>query len=180
MQPFSVDNPPLWFRIIVYIVLAVVAIGLVMIVSRNALVSSYQQAVSLQQQLEGLVEQKLGVTRTIALELDARDQLLADHNEAYQMESMKELSAMFCSIDARFNTLVVEKIRSEGLLAIPASAAGLEALDARISDVADRYNTSVRRFNAKIVSFGNIITARILGFEPMEQFACTQAFLNAY
>ena len=180
MQPFSVDNPPLWFRIIVYITLAVMAVGLVMIVSRNALVSSYEQAVSLQQQLEELVEQKIEITRTIALELSASDELRADLDEAERRESMKELSRMFCSIDARFNTLVVEKIRTDGLSAIPASAGGLEALDARISDIADRYNTSVRRFNAKIVSFGNIITARMLGFEPMEQFTCTQAFLNAY
>jgi hypothetical protein len=180
MQPFSAEHPPLWFRIIVYVVLAVVAVGLVMIVSRNALVTSYQQAVSLRQQLEELVDRKLEITRSIAHKLAAGEALLTDYNVAERTESMRELSSMFCSIDAQFNTLVTDKIRSDGLSAVPASAAGLEALDAQISDIADRYNTAALGFNKKIVSFANIVTVKMLSLQPMERFACTQAFLNAY
>jgi hypothetical protein len=181
VKKFSAQDPPLWFKIIVYIGIAVVAVGLVILVSRNGLIRQYQQTLGYQNELRDLTNEKYDVSVSILERLDIDLQISGlDAGAA----SVPQISDWYCYFDVQVNDQMLEVIRERGRGRISASVASeigqLKKLDAEVADIAADYNDAALRFNSMIHSFGNMLSARMLSYQDMELFDCRNAFFNDY
>lgn len=183
---FSPQNPPLWFKITVYISLGVIALGLVFIVSRNGLIRQQHLLSAYEQDVRQAAGDKIRLAyETASLLQGSAEQIeLAAAGLEAGNQSIEELAAGFCAADGQINELIVQVIRQRGPAGVEPEAAALinrlPQVDGELSGLVDRYNGAVRRYNGMLTSFGYAVSARLLGLGERELFSCPRAFRNQY
>ncbi|MDA3834432.1 MAG: hypothetical protein PF495_13690 [Spirochaetales bacterium] len=191
---FSPGNPPVWFRVLVYIGLAAAAAGLVVIVTRNSILRQHQVLEQREKLLRSAVEEKIRLSYMSALEFELSSDTTVREAavkvigsiEGFQAEDMKisVLSDYYCRTDQLLNDLILLAFKRTGIGKAERTAAeyimNLPVQDEKTAAAADKYNAAADRYNRLCKSFLYAAAAAIAAAEQKERFSCTRAFLNEY
>ncbi len=190
---FSVENPPIWFRIIVYGVIVIFAIGLVFLAERRGLEKWIDTLDTQQVAISTLFEERLDSVAELSGRLKSEEvQVLKEFG--IQLEAVlpagdisllgvEELSHLYLSLDDLLNDCVIELSKEYGK-AIPSPllipVRELMANEMMLGDHVAVYHSQLLNYERAVTSVLNIFAVSVMELPDYGEFTMISALQTPY
>ncbi len=190
---FSSENPPLWFRIIVYISIGILALGLIFLAERKGLDKWINALNAKQTEIEDLFERRLvsvselsdGLKNEESMRLRDFGILLKSMIPVHEMTALRvdDLSKLYLRLDDTLNSCVIELSKSYGKaipshLLIPVRT--LMENEKVVGDSIATYHEQVTNYDRAVASVLNILATSVMDLPEYFEYTMVSALGTPY